>query len=64
MAWEEAQRQSRTVVTGDKPMDEMALTLRKLGGAYQDRFNRKPTLPEILYALETVILSAPEDYSA
>ena len=62
MAWEESPRQNRTIMSGDKPIDEMALALQKMSTAYEDRFDRKPTVAEILYALEIVLLSDPEAY--
>ncbi len=62
MAWEETKRHGETVMTGDKPVDEMAFTLKKLVRAYEDRWERKPSLQEIIYTFELVIQSAPETY--
>jgi hypothetical protein len=64
MAWEKAVRQGQTLNTGDKPVDELALTLKKLALIYQDRYDRKPLLAEILYALEVVLLADPNLYIA
>jgi hypothetical protein len=62
MAWEKAVRQGQTLDTGDKPIDELGLTLKKLSLIYQDRYGRKPILVEILYALEIVLLADPSLY--
>ena len=60
MAWEETKRQGKIIMTGDKPVDEIAFTIKRLVKIYEDRWDRKPLLQEILYALEVVIQSAPE----
>jgi hypothetical protein len=62
MVWEKAVRQGQTLDTGDKPIDELALTLKKLAVIYQDRYGRKPFVAEILYALEVVLLADPDLY--
>jgi hypothetical protein len=62
MAWEEFERNGISGISGDKPIDELALALNKISAAYQDRFSRKPTITEIFYALETVIGSHPTRY--
>ena len=62
MAWENFERNGESGISGDKPIDELALALHKITAAYQERFSRKPTVREIFYALETVIGSHPERY--
>ena len=62
MAWEDFERDGVSGMTGDKPVDEMALALRRIVNAYEERFSRKPTTAEILYALEQVIGADPEAY--
>ena len=62
MAWEEFERNGISGISGDKPIDELALALNKISAEYQDRFSRKPTITEILYALETVLGSHPTRY--
>lgn len=64
MAWEEFKRNGLEGISGDKPIDEFALVLKKIAGAYEDRFARKPSLHELLYSLEVVISSNPEAYVA
>lgn len=51
-------------MTGDKPLDEVALALTKIARAYQDHFDRSPFIAEILYALEMVIGADPTHYLA
>jgi hypothetical protein len=62
MAWEEFERNGLTGISGDRPIDEMALALKKIVTAYEDRFSRRPTVIEILYALETVLTTHPTRY--
>lgn len=62
MAWEDFARDGETGMTGDKPVDEFALALRKIVDAYQMRFNRKPTSVELAYSLEQVIGADPAAY--
>ncbi len=62
MAWEEFNRHGVIGITGDKPIDEFALVLKKISTVYEDRFSRKPTITELLHALETVIASNPTYY--
>lgn len=62
MAWEEIKRLGETIMTGDKPIDEMAFALKKLTKAYEDRFDRKPLLSEVLYAFEISLTSTPDLY--
>jgi len=62
MAWDDFERQGVKGVTGDAPLDEITLALTKITAKYQERFSRKPTLGEILFALEKVIGAHPERY--
>ena len=62
MAWEEFERNGIKGISGDKPMDELALALKRIVSSYEDRYSRKPTVVELLYALETVITSNPARY--
>lgn len=62
MAWEEFERNGTTGLSGDEPVDEMMLALKRISTAYEDRFSRKPTVSEVLYALETVLTTHPTRY--
>ncbi|RUT03930.1 hypothetical protein DSM106972_048440 [Dulcicalothrix desertica PCC 7102] len=62
MAWEEFERNGTTGVSGDEPVDEIMLALKRISTAYEDRFSRKPTVDEVLYALETVLTTHPSRY--
>jgi hypothetical protein len=62
MAWEEFERNGTTGISGDDPVDEMMLALKRISTAYEDRFSRKPTVNEVLYALETVLTTHPTRY--
>ncbi len=62
MAWEEFERNGTTGISGDDPVDEMMLALKRISTVYEDRFSRKPTVNEVLYALETVLTTHPTRY--
>jgi hypothetical protein len=62
MAWEEFERNGVKGITGDQPIDELALALDEIALQYEDRFSRKPTITEIVVALETVLGSNPNRY--
>ncbi|MBW4666545.1 MAG: hypothetical protein KME60_03655 [Cyanomargarita calcarea GSE-NOS-MK-12-04C] len=62
MAWEEFERNGTVGISGDRPVDEMMLALKRISTAYEDRFSRKPTVEELLYALETVLTTHPTRY--
>ena len=62
MAWEEFERNGTIGISGDDPVDEMMLALKRISTAYEDRFSRKPTVNEVLYALETVLTTHPTRY--
>jgi len=49
-------------MSGDKPIDEMSLALRRIAVAYEERYERKPSLDEIMHALDVVLRSSPADY--
>jgi hypothetical protein len=62
MAWEEFEHDKVKGMTGDKPIDEFALALARITRSYEDRFSRKPTTAELLYALKIVLGATPEKY--
>lgn len=49
-------------MTGDKPIDEFSLALSEIAGAYLDRFDRKPSIAELLYVFDLVLRSSPDEY--
>ncbi|NJL10724.1 MAG: hypothetical protein HC908_12595 [Calothrix sp. SM1_7_51] len=46
-------------MTGNQPIDELALALAEIVSYYEDRFARKPTITELMWAMETVLGSNP-----
>ncbi len=62
MAWEDFERNGVEGMTGDIPFDEFALAIRRIVNAYQDRFDRNPTMAELAHAFENVIGSDPESF--
>lgn len=62
MAWEEFERNGVKGITGDQPIDELAIALAEIAKDYEERFSRKPTIIEIMRAMETVLGSNPTRY--
>ena len=62
MAWDDFEKDGDTGTTGDKPIDEMAFAIERITAAYEDRFDRKPTTTELVYAFETVLTSNASQY--
>ncbi|SNS96645.1 hypothetical protein SAMN06265795_110105 [Noviherbaspirillum humi] len=62
MAWETFEWNGIKGVSGDIPIDLFATTLKQIADAYEERFSRKPTKAEIMYALEAVLAPLPARY--
>lgn len=57
MAWDELVIRGVRVVVGDVPADEWSGALKRIAAAYEDRFQRKPTVAEILASFESVLVA-------
>ena len=62
MAWDDFEIDGVIGTTGDKPVDEMTLAIQRITAAYEDRFDRKPTTTELVYAFETAVTSNASHY--
>ncbi|NHZ94452.1 hypothetical protein [Massilia sp. CCM 8734] len=62
MAWDDGDFFGEHIMAGDKPADEFGLCLKRICAAYEDRFERKPTVAELLYSFSIVLRSTPEQY--
>jgi hypothetical protein len=62
MAWEEVTCRGIKGISGDKPIDEFALALRRIATHYADAFSRLPTLYEVICSLDSVIRPFPHRY--
>jgi hypothetical protein len=62
MAWEEFERNGVKGITGDQPIDELAIALEEIAKDYEERFSRKPSVVELMWAIETVLGSNPTLY--
>ncbi|BAZ12415.1 hypothetical protein NIES4071_42460 [Calothrix sp. NIES-4071] len=62
MAWEEFERNAVKGITGDQPIDELAIALAEIAKDYEDRFSSKPTIIEIMWAMENLLGSNPSRY--
>lgn len=60
MAWEELEVRGVRVVTGDKPLDEWSAALRRVRAHYEEQFQRRPTIAEVLQSFQTVLASIGE----
>lgn len=61
MAWEDSSFFGYDVITGDAPMDEISISLKKIAHEYNERFDRNPTVAEILYAFNIVMISSDNE---
>ena len=62
MAWDESEFNGQSVMVGDRPLDEFSLALTKIAVEYVDRYGRKPTVAEVMYAFKVVMMSNSNDY--
>jgi hypothetical protein len=62
MAWDNDKFYGQDVLTGDKPIDELSLSFQKIKTDYEERFQRKPTVAELLYAINIVMKADPERF--
>jgi hypothetical protein len=62
VAWDDFDTGDASGITGDKPLDEFGLALERIAAAYVDRFERKPSVAELLHAFETVLGADPASY--
>ena len=62
MAWDESEFCGKPVMIGDKTIDEMSLAMKKISIDYIERFDRKPTIAEALYAINIVLLAGAAEY--
>ncbi len=62
MAWDEGEFCGQPVVVGDTAYDELSLALTKISTQYIDRYDRKPTVAEIMYVFKVVMISNSNDY--
>ena len=61
MAWECNYFCGYEVESGDKPIDEISLALKRVKFEYIERFGRKPSVAELLYAFDIAINSSGDD---
>lgn len=62
MAWDKGEFYGQAILTGDKVIDEFSLALTKISIEYMDRYGRKPTVAEVMYAFRVVMLSNSNNY--
>ncbi len=62
MAWHEFNQDGLRGMTGDDPLDEFALALKRIVRAYESRFSRKPTMAELTHALKAVVAANPAKF--
>ena len=61
MAWDNSEFCGYDIVSGDRPLDQLSIALKKISLEYTERFGRKPTVAEILYAFKIVMISNGSD---
>lgn len=62
MAWDEFERDGKQLMSGDDPIEELGLALRRIASAYEDRFKRLPYVDELLLSLERTLGVNPERF--
>lgn len=62
MAWDDFERNGQILMTGDDPIDEFALALRRIVEAYERQFSRHPYVDEILLSLAQTIGANPDRF--
>ena len=62
MAWDDYERNGRRLMSGDDPIDELSLALRRIVDAYERQFSRYPYVDEILLSLERTIVASPDRF--
>jgi len=62
MAWDKFETDGFEGYTGDAPLDEFAIALKKIAQKYESQFKRKPMVHELLSALSTVLQASPAQY--
>lgn len=60
MSWEEFEARGVRGMTGDKPLDEWSAALRRIRAHYEEQFQRRPTLAEILQSFQTTLVAIGE----
>jgi hypothetical protein len=52
MAWDDDEFCGYDIVSGDIPLDQLSIALKKISLEYMERLGRKPTIAEVLYAFK------------
>lgn len=60
MAWEEFESRGVRGMTGDKPVDEWSAALGRVRAAYEERFQRRPTVAEVLHSFQSALFGGGE----
>jgi len=55
MGWWTINRSGRELVLGDTPFDIIGEAFQQVAQEYQEGWNRKPTLAEVIETIETVL---------
>ncbi len=61
MAWDDSEFSGYDIISGDKPLDQLSIALKKISLEYMERFERKPTVAEVLYAFKIAMISNGPD---
>ena len=62
MGWWEVVQDDQKLIQGDEPLDQLGEALEAIANIYQNEWQRKPTLAEILRLTEGVIAGNPSSY--
>jgi hypothetical protein len=62
MGWWTIKQTGQELIQGDEPYDILMDALEQLSREYEEEWGRKPTLAELVYALETVLTTGIDKY--
>lgn len=62
MGWWIVEKASEELLQGDIPYDIMMEAFQKIAEEYQQDWNRKPTLAELVHIIETVLATGSDNY--
>jgi hypothetical protein len=64
MGWWSVKHSGEELIQGDAPYDILGDTFEQLAQEYEEEWDRKPTLAEIVYAIETVLAASIDKYAS
>jgi hypothetical protein len=64
MGWWSIKHSGEELIQGDAPYDILGDSFEQLAQEYEEEWDRKPTLAELVYAIETVLAASIDKYAS